>query len=131
MTQSPPPFNRTARYFIVGGSCALTNNAVLIVGDWAGGHYAPMMTLSFGIVTALGYLLHAKFTFHERLSCPSFLIFASGVAAGFPISLIVMATLCSGLGMPVIIAAPITTIVLIIWNYVSAHWAILRRSPLR
>jgi hypothetical protein len=36
-----------------------------------------------------------------------------------------MAILCTGLGIPVIIAAPTATIVLFLWNYASAHWAIL------
>lgn len=122
-----PVAARTARYTIVGAICALTYNAVMILGDLAGGHYAPMTVLSFGIMTPLGYLLHSHFTFREKLSSRGFLRFASGVAAGFPLSLLSMAILCTGLGLSILIAAPIATITLFLWNYASAHWAILDR----
>jgi putative flippase GtrA len=106
-----PVAGRTGRYTIVGAICALAYNAVMILGDLAGGHYVPMTVLSFGIVTPLGYLLHARFPFREQLPLCGFLRFASGVAAGFPLSLLSMAILCTGLGLP----------------YASAHWAILNR----
>ncbi|MDR3530342.1 MAG: GtrA family protein [Rhodopila sp.] len=115
---------------MVGAICAVAHNVVMILGDWGGGHYVPVSVLSFGVVTPLGYLLHAKFTFMERLSLAGLLRFTSGVAAGFPLSLLVMATLCTGLGMPVLFAAPIATITLFLWNYASAHWAILGRWKL-
>lgn len=122
-----PVAARTARYTIIGAICALTYNAVMILGDLAGGHYAPMTVLSFGIMTPLGYLLHSRFTFREKISSRSFLRFASGVTAGFPLSLLSMAILCTGLGLPVAIAAPIATMTLFLWNYALAHWAILDR----
>jgi hypothetical protein len=83
--------------------------------------------LSFGVVTPLGYLMHSSFTFRERLSLRGFLRFTSGIAAGFPLLLLSMAILCTGLGLPVVIAAPIATIILFLWNYASVHWAILDR----
>ncbi len=122
-----PVAGRTARYTIVGAICALAHNAVMILGDLAGGHYVPMTVLSFGIVTPLGYQLHSRFTFREQLSLRGFLRFASGVTTGFALSLLSMAILCTGLGLPVVLAAPLTTITLFLWNYVSAHWAILER----
>lgn len=122
-----PVAGRTARYTIVGAICAATHNAVMVLGDLAGGHYVPMTVLSFWIVTPPGYLLHARFTFREQFSLRGFLRFTSGIAAGFPLSLLSMTTLCTGLGLPVVIAAPIATVTLFLWNYVSAHWAILDR----
>ena len=122
--------SRPARYIVVGAICALIHNVVMIVGDVLGVHYLLMSVVSFGIVTLLGYLLHSGFTFRGQLSIAAFLRFAAGLAFGFPISLLVMAILCTGLGIPVIIAAPTATIVLFVWNYASAHWAILGGPPL-
>lgn len=122
---------RPARYVVVGAICAAMHNVIMIGGDWLGAHYLPMNFVSFALVTPLGYWLHSDFTFHGTLSLRGFLRFAAGVAAGFPISLLVMAILCSGLGLPVIIAAPVATLVLFIWNYASAHWAILGRLRAR
>ena len=51
----------------------------------------------------------------------------AGIAIGYPLSLGLMILFCSGLGLPVLIAAPLATGVLFVFNYVSAHWAIVRR----
>ena len=122
-----PLAGRTARYAAVGAICAVANNGVIILGDLVGAHYVAMTVLSFVLVTPLGYVLHTSFTFRERRSWRGFLLFSSGVATGFPIFLLSMAILCSGLGLPVVLAAPITTAVVIFWNFGSAHWAILGR----
>lgn len=122
---------RPARYVVVGAVCATVHNLIMILGDMAGLHYLPMNFVSFATVTPLGYWLHSDFTFAEKLSLRAFLRFATGVAAGFPISLLTMAVLCTGFGVPVIIAAPVATIVLFVWNYASAHWAILGRMLFR
>jgi len=122
---------RTARYTVIGAICAVAHNAVMILGGWAGGHYIPLSLLSFGCVTPLGYVLHARFTFKTPLSLYNFFRFASGVAAGFPLYFVIMATLCSGLDMAVVFAAPVTTVTLYLWNYASAHWALRNRLPVR
>jgi putative flippase GtrA len=119
---------RTARYVMTGVLCAVANNAVMILGDAAGGHYVPMTVLSFALVTPLAYLLHAGFTFKEPLSWRAFLRFAAGVATGLPLSFLTMAVFCTGFGVPVIIAAPLATLTLVLWNYASAHWAIVGRQ---
>ena len=116
---------RSARYLSVGAFCACIHNTVMILGDLAGGHYALMTLVSFVITTLLGYCLHAAVTFREGMSWHAFLRFASGAAMGLPISFVVMVILCSGLGLPVMIAAPVATVVLFLWNYACAHWAIL------
>jgi putative flippase GtrA len=118
---------RTARYAMTGALCAVAHNAVMILGDAAGDHYVPMTVLSFALVTPLGYLLHAGFTFKEPLSWRAFLRFAAGVTAGFPLSILTMAIFCTGFGLPVVIAAPLATLTLVLWNYASTHWAIIGR----
>lgn len=120
-----PVIGQTARYTIVGAICAVANNVVLILGDFAGQHYVLMTFVAFALVTPLGYLLHCSFTFKESVSVVGLLRFTSGVATGFPIYFLFMAVMCSGLGAPVVLAAPITTVMLYIWNYASARWAIL------
>ncbi|HJQ16810.1 MAG TPA: GtrA family protein [Allosphingosinicella sp.] len=122
---------RPTRYVIVGGVCAIVHNSIMILGDIVGIHYLLMNFVSFSVVTPAGYLLHSGFTFGTQHSWPGFMRFASGVAVGFPISLLTMALLCTGFEVPVVIAAPVATIVLFLWNYASAHWAILGRFRFR
>lgn len=122
---------RTTRYTAIGAICAVTHNALMILGYWAGVSYVPMSLLSFLIVTPLGYSLHACFTFEASFSMYDLYRFSAGVAAGFPLYFIVMAILCSGIGLSIVLASPITTIILYLWNYASAHWAMRNRLGLR
>ncbi len=126
---SLPFFKRTTRYTMVGAVCAAAYNVVMLVGDRAGGHYVLLSFLAFGIVTPLGYSLHARFTFRTKLSTAAFVRFVAGAATAFPLYFMIMAVLCSGLGLAIWIAAPITTVLLYTWNYISAHWA-MRHSLL-
>ena len=100
---------------------------MMIVGDMAGQSYVPMTVLSFVVMTPLGYLLHTQFTFRERPSTRAFKRFTSGAALAYPIYFLSMAVACTGFGISVALAAPMSTLTLILWNYVSAHWAIAGR----
>lgn len=122
---------RTMRYVFVGAICAVVNNAVIILGDLVGWHYLPMTVFAFVIVTCLGYVLHCRFTFAERSSLRGLMRFAFAAAASFPLSVAVMASLCSGLHLPVVVATPVATVVLFLWNYAAAHWAIIGRDWFR
>jgi putative flippase GtrA len=109
---------------MIGALCAVLNNLAIILGNLFGVHYIPMTIASFIIVTPLAYLLHSAFTFSERGSWRGFLRFSAGVATAFPLFFLFMAILCTGLRVPVVVAAPLITITMYIWNYASAHWAI-------
>jgi putative flippase GtrA len=121
---------RQRRYAMVGAACAVMNNILLIAGDTLGVHYMVSTVLAFSIVTPSAYLLHAAYTFGEARSWTALWRFSAGLAFGFPIFFLVMALLCSGLRLPMIMAAPLATLILFVWNYVSARWAIVARlSP--
>lgn len=121
-------FNRGWRYALIGVFCALANNVLMIGTDMLGGHYLLGTTLAFLIVTPMAYLLHSQFTFDAAISVRALAKFVLGVASAYPIAVIIMAILCSGLKLPVVIAAPIATIALFLWNFVAAHWAIFPTS---
>jgi len=118
---------RVSRYTGVGAVCAIVHNIVMIGGDFAGLHYFPATLLSFAIVTPLGYFLHCRFTFRRPQTIDGFLRFMAGIAVGYPISLLLMVLFCSVMGLPVLVAAPLATVALFLFNYASAHWAIMRR----
>lgn len=115
------------RYLTVGALCALIHNLIMIGSDFAGVHYLPATLISFAVVTPLGYFLHCRFTFRRAHSLEGFLRFMAGIAVGYPLSLALMALFCSVMGLRVLIAAPLATGVLFVFNYLSAHWAIVRR----
>jgi putative flippase GtrA len=119
--------HRGKRYLTVGALCAIINNVIMIGGDFIGLHYIIGTLISFVVLTPMGYLLHCRFTFHKPSTWAGFLRFTVGIAAAYPISLGFMVLFCSVLKWPVIVAAPLTTVCLIVYNYISAHWAIVRR----
>ncbi len=122
-----PVSTKRTRYLVIACFCAASHNVIMIAGDYVGISYAIMTFVSFMLVTPTAYALHTRFTFAERLSAARLLRFVSGTAIGLPLSLLVMAILCTLLKLPVIIAAPIATVVLFGWNYASAHLSILGR----
>ncbi len=103
----------------------------MILGEWAGFGYVTSSILSLFVVIPTGYLLHAGFTFGRDRSWSAFFRFAGSVLAGFPISLLTVALLSGGAGLPMVVVAPIATLVLFVWNYATAHWAILGRFGIR
>jgi putative flippase GtrA len=115
---------RTARYTLVGAICAVVNNILIIGGAFFGINYVVMSFVAFAFVTTFAYLMHTSFTFREQRSVRGLLRFSSGVATGFPLFILLMAIFCTGLGMPVAIATPLSTVVLYVWNYALAHWTI-------
>jgi putative flippase GtrA len=116
---------RTMRYSAVGGLCMLINNVIIIGGARFGIHYVAATVAAFFVTTPLGYTLHTMFTFGARLSWQAFLRFAAGIAMSVPSFLVLMALLCTGLGLPVGIATPAATVMAIVLSYATAHWAIL------
>jgi putative flippase GtrA len=119
---------RTARYTLVGAICAVVNNILIIGGTFFCINYVVMSFVAFAFVTTFAYLMHTSFTFRERRSVRGLLRFSSGVATGFPLFILLMAIFCTGLGMPVAIATPLSTVVLYAWNYALAHWTIRYRD---
>jgi putative flippase GtrA len=118
---------RGGRYLSVGALFAVAHNAIMIGADYIGIHYLPSMVISFLVLAPLAYALHCRFTFRQARSLAGLFRYMGGMMAAYPLSLGLMVLFCTGLGWPVLVASPLTTILLIVYNYVSAHWAILRR----
>ena len=128
MVSVPRPLaQRSWRYTVVGLICALSNYAIMLMVDAAGGHYLLGTVIAFIIVTPLAYLMHSQFTFAEPLRWKAFMRFVGGVASAYPVATILMVILCSGLRLSVAIATPIATVVMFVWNFAAAHWSILPR----
>jgi putative flippase GtrA len=118
---------RSWRYTLVGGVCALLNYAIMLAVDAAGGHYLLGTTIAFVAVTPVGFLLHSRFTFAEPLRTAAFVRYTGGVASAYPVAVALLAFLCSGLRLSVAVAWPIATVAIFGWNFTAAHWSILPR----
>jgi putative flippase GtrA len=120
-----------ARALVVGFACAVLHNIIMIVGDWAGLHYAVSLVYSFVIVVVVGYLLHSGWTFRgAQRSGTSFLRYVLVASANYPASLVGMYIFVDVMGFVVPIASPIVTVLLFIVNFLGNRWA-LRASLIR
>jgi putative flippase GtrA len=118
------------RYLLVGLTCALLHNAVMIGCDLIGIHYVVSSLISYAIVVVCGFALHSYFTFEQHPSVKSFLRYAAGMASNYPASIVLMFVLCDLAMLPVWAAAPIATVILFAWNYLTTRWAIAGKSAL-
>ncbi len=117
------------RYLAVGATCAILHNVIMIAGDFVGLHYVASTLVSFVIVVLCGYGLHSTFTFGRDLSLSSLWRYALGMAANLPGSLVLMFVLCSLAGIPVVVAAPATTVILFLWNFAVSRPGAIVREP--
>jgi len=114
---------RLTRFTLVGGACALLANAAIILLVRAGlGTIAATLT-SFVPVVLIGYALHAAFTFRRAPTRVSLGRYALAMGANFPLTIGALYLLCDLLKVPVTIAAPATTLLIFVWNYLSGSWA--------
>lgn len=120
---------RPTRYAQIGLLCALINNLIVIGFDRAGYHYVLAVCVAFLTTTAIGYVLHAAYTFKVARSRPALLRFFGANVSGFFISMLMMVVLCDGLGLSPSLAMPIATVLLFAWNYALATWAIVGWRP--
>lgn len=118
------------RFFTVGLMCALLHNAIMIGGDSAGLHYVASSLASFAVVVAVGYRLHSGWTFPgaARGRTP-FARYAFTMAGNLPLSLAGMFVSVDLAGMPVAVASPLVTVLLMGFNYLAGRWALrVRRA---
>ena len=118
---------QSARYLVSGGLCAIANNILLITGARAGMGTFELSLLSFATIGTAGYFAHALFTFRQSLAWRGYGRFMTGVAFGIPVAYAVLTLLRDLLGVPMLIAAPTATVILLAYNFLSARLAILRR----
>jgi putative flippase GtrA len=117
------------RYIIIGGVCALISNILIIGFARSGFNYFLATCLAFGPVLLVGYALHTSFTFETSASWLSFGRYTLSMLVNYPVWFASLYLFCNLFGVSVTIAAPATTIILFIWNYLSAGWALLALGP--
>ncbi|MEO6153662.1 MAG: GtrA family protein [Croceibacterium sp.] len=115
------------RYFVSAAVCVLVNNILLIVGDGLHAPYVPLLAATSWVSGTIGYGLHSRLTFRQRLTWGGYARFLGGIALAFPIALGLLAALISLAGLAMWIAAPVATVIMLAYNYLNARFATLRR----
>jgi len=120
---------RAPRYFGVSAVCLLINNALLILLDAAGVHYAISVLISAALMIPLSFGLQSRFTFAAAGAWPGFLRYAAVMIVNTPLAWLLLWALHGEAGLPMLYASPLMTGILFVWNYLASGWAILARSP--
>ena len=117
----------TLRYGVIGGIVALANNSVLIGGDRLGLSYPALVALTWALGGSIAYGLHARITFRVGQSLAGYAHFMAGVALGIPLVWVMLVVLGHWLKWPMVVAAPVLTLVMFAYNYINARAAIVWR----
>ena len=110
-----------ARYLTVGAVCALINNAMLIGLSLMGLHYLACIAINFAVMVPLSYLLHARWTFAAPVAWKNLAAYTAGSISSLVLASLFIAILCGPLGLPMVISAPLATILMIAYNFVMAR----------
>lgn len=113
-------------YLIVSGLCFAVHNVTLIGGDTFGLPLWLIISLSFAIVQPLGYLGHSLATFARPLSWRAFFHYSAAMAANIPIAFGLVWLVRDFVGLPMMIVAPLSSVLILVINYCLSRWAILR-----
>lgn len=114
------------RYLVIGGSCALLNNALLIGGDALGLHYAVTIVAAFILVLPISYIFHARWTFFAPISLPALWRYVLGSLSGLGLASFTIWLLNVMLGIPMWLAAPLATAKMVIYNFLMTRWSVRR-----
>lgn len=113
-------------YLIVAGLCLALHNATLIVADVYGLALWLTILLSFVIVATIGYIGHSRATFAQRLSWGAFFRYSAAMTANIPIAYVLIWFLRDFLGLSILLGAPLSSVLMLMINYVLSRWAIFR-----
>lgn len=118
------------KYLAVGATCAVVHNVVVIGCAQARIHYVFATFLSYVMVSLLGYVLHSAITFGEPIRVRGFIRYAAAMAMNYPLSVVLLFLLCDIAGLSIGVATPLSTGMLVVWNYIASRWAIKSRGLL-
>ena len=102
----------------------------MIVLDYVGVYYGLSLLISTSILIPTGFILHCRLTFSVEQSWPAFWRYGGVMAVNMPLSFAFIWLIYDIIGLPMIIAAPVATVLLFVWNFLAARWAVNHR-PLK
>ncbi len=113
-----------SKYLLVAVGCAGLHNAIMIALDALHVHYGLSLIISAAVLIPVGYWLQGRVTFATDSSWASFWRYAMVMIVNTPMSFIALWLSYDRGGLPMWIAAPVSTVILLIWNYISSGWAL-------
>lgn len=113
-------------YLIVAALCLVVHNIMLIVADAFGLPLWIIISLSFAVVATFGYIGHSLITFAQRLTWSAFFRYSTAMGANIPIAFGLVWFFRDLCGLPMLLVAPMSSVLMLAVNYCLSRWAILR-----
>ena len=113
---------RLSWHLVIGAICALFNNVLIIGLAWRGFGYAAATFIVCLPALLLGYFLHCFFTYRSSPNWFSFMKYTFSMLANYPLWFFALYCFIDLLKAPIEVAAPLTTILLFFFNYITAVW---------
>lgn len=115
---------QTLQYGWIAALCAALHFCVMMAGDALAWHFAVSVTLSFVGCVIVGYHLHCRFTFAAVPQRRGLWRYAAAMVLNYPLTLWSIWLLHEALSLPMLVAAPLSTVLLTAYNFLSARWAV-------
>lgn len=112
---------QSRRYLVVGGLCAVLNIAILVSGEWIGVHYLLSNVAAFVITSTIAFVLHTRRTFKVSANLHRYLRFMTGLLSAFVVSTMLYFVIFDAMGVPMPIASPIITTLILCYNFIVAR----------
>ncbi|MBX9663897.1 glycosyltransferase [Novosphingobium sp.] len=114
-------------YSVAAVALAVLHNAIMIGLDWFGVHYVLCQLASAMVLLPVGYLtMTSGAIFRTRRSWAAFASYSAILISNLPISLALLWLLRGEMALPMLVAAPLSSLVLYMWNYVASFFALNR-----
>lgn len=111
-------------YGFVSAACVVLNIVILIGGEFLGMHYVVSTLVSYIFCVLLGYALHTQLSFQSTFTAASFARYAAAMSVNLPSAIFTVWLIHDVFQMPMFAAAPASTILLTVLNYILSRWAI-------
>lgn len=121
-----PRWRALFAYGLIAALCAGLHLAILVFGDALGLHFTVLVTISFVACVIVGYLGHCRFTFEVVPTLADLARYTLAMAANYPLTLAAVWLAHDWMGLPMLIAAPASTVLMTAYNFLSSRWAVAR-----
>lgn len=112
-----PTLEAFSRYTAVSIICAILHLLILNVGAIAGVHYIESVLASFVVCVVAGFYLHACWTFRQGCDVRSFVSYSAAMALNVPGTIVLLWLLVDLAHLPMVLAAPLSTVLLAAMNF--------------
>lgn len=121
-------FRKATSYGAISAFCFVLNNLLLIGMDALGQPLWASLVVSATTMILVGFVLQSCFTFEAPLNWPAFGRYTLMMLPNIPLAYALLWLLGDRLSIPMYIAAPIATTLMLLWNAAGSVWALHRRA---